>query len=703
MSESSPDPWLEQQLRDVPLPDGLQDRLRDVAGWGNSQIDAALSQVPIAAGLRERLRGIVRDEQVDQRLRDVPLPASLLPRLHAIARQGRRWAAWGRLSAAAVLLAAASVAYLAILAGWTYPSYRRATGGGAALSLEMSASFARPGTPDLPAVELALEPARSDQRVDLPRIEPLVLPVPADGPLSELQSQLAWAPNLLDDIYRLRWGHLSLPHGDDETLGDPREPARLRTRYPSAAARVLDPRFLMAHQASPVISPRHPGQPHTATVPMVTETESYDLLCRVLDQGRLPAPSQVRVEDFLAAVWFPFPAPPPGKVGLRTAAGPSIFGDGRAGLLQVAVNAGPPAADRRPTHLTIAVDVSASMGWGDRLWMTAQALQRLPAQLTDQDHLSLVAINETARVLVEHAPIDQPDRWRRVLAEGLQPRGSSNLGAGLQRAAAIADGPGSRPGAARQLVVVTDRVIGLPESIAFQLEQLLTELGRSGVQVRFVQWGSEDEADPLLSRFAFASGGSLDHVQTVEQLRGILASALAPGPAAEVCDAQLRVTFNPRAVTAYRLLGHDALSLGTVAGSVESVLHAGQQASALFEVWLEPNGADERIALAEVMWREGPGGPARRVEQRVGRLQFATSLGAMPLPLEAAALAAEAAEVLRGSPFVQPGARRLQHVLLAAAEVHPRLAGQPAWREFVTTLQRADALLERVPAAVRRP
>ena len=77
-------------------------------------------------------------------------------------------------------------------------------------------------------------------------------------------------------------------------------------------------------------------------------------------------------------------------------------------------------------------------------------------------------------------------------------------------------------------------------------------------------------------------------------------------------------------------------------------MRADQAATALFELWLQPTGGDD-VATAEVEWQDPQTGQMHKISQRISRVQFAKSFAESPLSLQAAAVAAEAAETLRGS------------------------------------------------------
>ncbi len=157
-------------------------------------------------------------------------------------------------------------------------------------------------------------------------------------------------------------------------------------------------------------------------------------------------------------------------------------------------------------------------------------------------------------------------------------------------------------------------------------------------------------------------------------------------------EASLRVTFDPKTVRAYRLLGHEATAVGGLfASPLESTVTAGQAATALYEVWLYPDVAgnsDAHVADVEVSWRDAASGRRDGRQQAVRGVQFVPSLAEAALPLQAATIAAEAAEVLRQSPFAGRS-RDLSDVLTLAEEVNPRLAERAAFQRYLEVLREA--------------
>jgi len=166
-------------------------------------------------------------------------------------------------------------------------------------------------------------------------------------------------------------------------------------------------------------------------------------------------------------------------------------------------------------------------------------------------------------------------------------------------------------------------------------------------------------------------------------------------------DAVLRVTFNPKTVLEYRLLGHEANQwAGLLPASPGADFRAGQSATALYEVRLAGTGPAD-VATADLSWypadsRLGKGVARQTVSVRLDRNNIAQTFAKSSLSLQEAALVAQTAEVLRRSPFVSA---RWPHVtthnaLVRLAELSGQMDTQlyqrPSFVDFVSFLREAS-------------
>jgi hypothetical protein len=161
------------------------------------------------------------------------------------------------------------------------------------------------------------------------------------------------------------------------------------------------------------------------------------------------------------------------------------------------------------------------------------------------------------------------------------------------------------------------------------------------------------------------------------------------------------VTFHPKSVLEYRLLGHEAKEwAGLLPGSPRADFHDGQAATALYEVRLAAQGPKD-VAAVELTWyaadskrSQGQMAP-QKLTRRVELTDFASSWSGTEASLQEAALVAQAAEVLRRSPFAlarnprTSTAARLARISDLAGTVDSRLYQRPSFVEFVSLVDQA--------------
>ena len=163
--------------------------------------------------------------------------------------------------------------------------------------------------------------------------------------------------------------------------------------------------------------------------------------------------------------------------------------------------------------------------------------------------------------------------------------------------------------------------------------------------------------------------------------------------------ARLQVTFNPKSVLEYRLVGHESGDWdGLLPGPLEADFHEGQTATALFEVRLAPHGPND-LASVDLTWYAPDGSKtlagktAKTARMTVERKHFAASLTSSAPSLQEAAAVCYTAEVLRHSPFIfHPHSRlsaaaALLRVVEFSGQIDSRLQQLPSFQEFVALVR----------------
>ena len=698
------------ELRAVPVPQGILQRLRRTALVDDGRLDEAIRDLPVPAGLLERLRQIalLTDRGLDAALRDVPVTVGLPGRLQRVPRKLIRVDRLPRWAVAASLLLAVGLSCFGAMVGFllfTYPYYTAEIPGA---KPGPSFSAASSGQPELDFGVAAL-PGGSEPEdgpfADSPDQAPDVQLVGLDGPRWPARSEFSelfageTGDELFLDVALHYWGVMTAQRQFDD-LPELELAAGLIPRgidWPVALGSNLH--ILIMHRVHPFVSPASDPRLRSIRVPLDIDSSSYDLARRYLEEGRFPPPDEVRTEEFLAAVDYEFARPNRRSLELHTAAGPSPFGGPGLRLMQIGVQARQLKADKHsPTYLILAVDVSASMRWGGRLEMIREQLSGLVRRLEPEDRISLVTFGEEARVLAREAGRDEAQQLLEVIGL-LAAEGSTNVGAGLREAYAVARRGAAPPESAKRVVLLTDGLAGFGPAAADRIRQRLADAAQRGIfldviDLGVIDLGQEKEPDTQLAGFARSGGGKLHRASSGDEVRWALLEVAAGRSQLIAADTRLEVTFNPKTVLEYRLMGHEAKALsGLMPAHPEADFHAGQSATALYEVRLKPGGPKE-VAKVELTWQEPGQSKPRTLTRTVRRGDFRSSFLDAPASLQGAALVAEAAELFRKSPYAlssrESPSLGLARVLQMAGQIDTRWYQRRSFVEFVSLLEQAQ-------------
>ncbi len=487
----------------------------------------------------------------------------------------------------------------------------------------------------------------------------------------------------------------------------------------------FDWKFFLRHDEHPFIrlTSTSPSELAMSRVPVDIDRASYDLAWRYLEDGELPPAGTVRKEEYLAAFDYGYPAVSPGQVGLHGYGGPSPYRPGHE-LLQVGIRVGAESQQQAtaaapPRHLVLVLDVSNSMRRNGRMATVRRALAQYLDDFSPDETWTLLAAGETTQVLVENARRADRGALEAALAS-LEPSGGTRLAAGIEAGVAIAkaharlaasvETPGRKAPPVTQLLLIGDQPEFFDFATRYRLEQGWQQAHALGVQVSLI-----DLTLPSLAKQDAAGSASL--AQMAEQAAGVYAPASAAldihaavrealtGESPVIgSEAVCSVKFNPALVAAYRLIGHEqssflATSPNTAApAEVISRLRAGQVSTVLYELeWHEEEKkprARDMVAEVELTWRNRAGRVQKR-SVKLDRGSFAAKASESPRPLQFVALVAEAAEVLRHSPYAEVDTMR--DVREHANRVKGALDGIPAFAELIEFL---DAGMD--PRAHRR-
>jgi Ca-activated chloride channel family protein len=398
------------------------------------------------------------------------------------------------------------------------------------------------------------------------------------------------------------------------------------------------------------------AEDNVSTFALDVDTGSYAISRNYVNQGFLPPPEAVRTEEFVN--YFPqdYEAPADG-IGIHVdGTAVPFLDDPSHRVLRVGLQAATVAdGNRKPAVLTFVVDTSGSMADANKLDMVGQALNRLVDALRPDDRIGIVTYSDTAVVRLEPTPVEQDGEIRAVIDE-LVPQESTNADAGLrlgyEQARASLD-----EDAINRVVLLSDGVANVDDTDPTSLAAGIQEAAGDGIQLVTVGVGMGTYNDVLMEQLADDGDGFYAYVDSLQEAERLFVHDLTGTLQVVARDAKVQVTFDPTAVSKYRLLGFenrqledDQLTDDTVDGGE---VGAGHTVTALYEVTLPEGGVDDASVLAtiDVHWiHPDTGEPADRTAS-LSLSELASSFDRAPERLRQDILVAAFAEHLRDAPW----------------------------------------------------
>ncbi|QES47225.1 VWA domain-containing protein [Streptomyces venezuelae] len=366
--------------------------------------------------------------------------------------------------------------------------------------------------------------------------------------------------------------------------------------------------------------PSAPPADYLSTFALDVDTASYGYARRTLADGKLPDPATIRPEEFVNSFRQDYPQP--------TGNGFSVTVDGartreanwslmRVGL---ATRAGKSSADRPPAALTFVVDISGSMAEPGRLDLVRNSLDLMTDRLRGDDAVAIVAFSDKAETRLPMTRLDGNRRRVHEVVDRLRPTDSTNVEAGVRRGYDVAV-EGRREGATNRVVLLSD---ALANTGATSADTLLERIGAArrthGITLFGVGVGSQYN-DAFMERLVDRGDGHTVYVSDEEEARRVFCDDLPAQIELRARDAKAQVSFDPRNVESFRLIGYDNRKVADGDFRNDAVdggeVGPGHSVTALYAVRLRP-GAAGHVATATVRWLDPEG---RAPHEESGRIE----------------------------------------------------------------------------------
>ncbi|MCZ8957241.1 vWA domain-containing protein [Escherichia albertii] len=379
-----------------------------------------------------------------------------------------------------------------------------------------------------------------------------------------------------------------------------------------------------------------------ATFSLDVDTGSYANVRRFLNQGQLPPPDAVRVEEMVN--YFPsdwvindkqsIPASKPIPFAMRYELAPAPWNEQRT-LLKVDILAQDLKSEALPaSNLVFLIDTSGSMYSDERLPLIQSSLKLLVKELREQDNISIVTYAGDSRIALPSTSGNHKDEINAAI-DSLNARGSTNGGAGLEMAYQQA-AKGCIKGGVNRILLATDGDFNVGIDDPKSIESMVKKQRESGVTLSTLGVGRDNYNEAMMVRIADVGNGNYSYIDTLSEAQKVLNSEMHQTLVTVAKDVKAQIEFNPAWVTEYRQIGYEKRQLQAEDFNNDNVdagdIGAGKHITLLFELTLNgqkaavdklrytsektpiKSGKEKELAWLKLRWKSPQGKESQLAE-----------------------------------------------------------------------------------------
>lgn len=393
-----------------------------------------------------------------------------------------------------------------------------------------------------------------------------------------------------------------------------------------------------------------------STFALDVDTGSYSVARNFLNNGTLPPPESVRVEEFVNSFDYGYDDPRRDALGISLDGGPSPFDEDNY-LVRIGVQSQRLDDDERPeASLTFVIDTSGSMAQDGRLELVKDALEELVQELEDEDTIAIVEFDDNPSVVLEPTEVEDDDEIYDAL-DDLEPGGSTNVEAGLELGYDLAAETFDEDRVNR-VILLSDGVANVGLTNPDRLADMIRRDADRGIQLLTIGVGLGNFNDELLEQLADQGDGFYAYVDTDDEAERLFEDNLTATLVTLAIDAKIQVEFDEDVVEEYRLIGFENRGVLDSDFRNDDVdageIGAGHQVTAIYEIELE-RGVDlddrEEIGEVRLRWEEPVTGDITEIEEDIDLDVIEPNWTRTSDSFQLAVVVATFAEVLRDSPF----------------------------------------------------
>lgn len=324
-----------------------------------------------------------------------------------------------------------------------------------------------------------------------------------------------------------------------------------------------------------------------STFSIDVDTASYGKIRGLLRNNILPRPEMVRIEELLN--YFDYDYPGPGDDEHPFAASMEIAEcpwNTDHKIARVGIQAREIETQRPASNLVFLLDVSGSMDEPAKLPLVIEGMKLLTDQLNENDKVAIVVYAGAAGIVLESTRGDKKQSITESL-DRLRAGGSTNGGQGIVLAYQIARDH-FIPGGTNRVILCSDGDFNVGVTGTNQLVEIAKENARSNIFLSVLGFGYDNHNDEMMERISNEGNGNYAFIDSKREAEKVFVEELGSTLVTVAKDVKIQIEFNPRKVSAYRLIGYENRMLAARDFADDSKdageIGAGHTVTALYEL-----------------------------------------------------------------------------------------------------------------------
>ncbi len=325
-----------------------------------------------------------------------------------------------------------------------------------------------------------------------------------------------------------------------------------------------------------------------STFSIDVDTASYSFVRSNLNEGVLPQPDAVRIEELINYFDYAYPGPSTQEEPFKTSVvlKDSPWNKGKK-LITIGIKGYDiQKAEAPDSNLVFLLDTSGSMNEPNKLPLLKQSFALLLDSLKPTDKVSIVVYAGSAGVVLQPTPVSEKGKILQAL-QGLEAGGSTAGGEGIRAAYQMAQTYFNEK-AVNRVILATDGDFNVGITDPEELEGFVEREREKGVFLSVLGFGRGNYNDDMMQKLAQNGNGVAAYIDTLNEARKVLVQEAGAALFPIAKDVKIQVEFNPAQVSEYRLVGYETRALNTEDFNNDKVdagdIGAGAEVTAMYEI-----------------------------------------------------------------------------------------------------------------------